>query len=136
MVNFHSPSERGDAAESRSQFGTGSSSTSLKWAALQDSASVVAMLAGLEQERATPEIRNFPVIIRDAAAWRRDAAERGIEDLAAVMEPGIAALLAVHARGQDTGPAALALWREFHLARSAILAFAPPGGPLGPRRSA
>ena len=46
---------------------------------------------------------------------------RGIDDLAAVMQPGLRALLSLTAKGQDTTSAALTLWREFHTARSAIL---------------
>ncbi|MBO9498277.1 MAG: hypothetical protein J7496_07415 [Novosphingobium sp.] len=106
-------------------FGAGASASGLKWAALQEAAAVVAALAGLEPERPSPEIRNFPAAIRAAAEWRREMAEKGIEDLAAIMEPGIAALLAVNARGADTGAPALALWREFHAARAALLALAP-----------
>jgi hypothetical protein len=109
---------------------------SRKWTALQDAAGVVAALAGLEPERTTPEIRNFPALMRDAAPWRRELAGRGIADMAAVMEPGIAALLGVNARGANAGPAALALWREFVEARAAVLALLPPSGALGPRRSA
>ena len=114
----------------------GASATSMRWAALADAASVVASLAGVAQERAPSEVRNFPALIRDAEAWRRERAENGVADLAAIMEPGIAALLAVHARGADPRPAALALWREFVAARAAILALLPPSGALGPRRSA
>jgi hypothetical protein len=110
--------------------------SSLKWAALQDAANVVATLAGLEPERTTAEIRNFPALIREAAPWRRELADRGIEDMTAVMAPGIAALLGVNARGADPRPAALALWRDFIAARGAILALLPPSGALGPRRSA
>ena len=73
----------------------------MRWAALSDAANVVALLAGLEPERPTAEVRNFPALIRDAESWRRDLAENGVADLAAVMEPGIAALLAVNARGAD-----------------------------------
>ena len=125
------------SAASRGSFGqSASSAASLKWAALQDAANVVAGLAGFEPERTTPEIRNFPALIRDAAPWRRELAERGIDDMAAVMEPGIAALLGVNARGADPRPAALALWREFTSARAAVLVLLPPSGSMGPRRSA
>ena len=111
------------------------SATSMRWAALSDAANVVALLAGLEPERPTAEVRNFPALIRDAESWRRDLAENGVADLAAVMEPGIAAFLAVKARGADPKPAAMALWREFTSARSAILSLLPAGGGgLGPRR--
>lgn len=112
------------------------SSTSMRWAALGEAGQVVAMLAGLETEHPSREIRNFPALIRDADKWRRDLADQGCADLAAVMEPGIAALLAVNARGADCKPAALALWREFAAARAAMLALLPPTSKLGPRRSA
>lgn len=112
------------------------SSTSMRWAALGEAGQVVAMLAGLEAERPSKEVRNFPALIRDAEPWRRELVDTGCADLAAVMEPGIAALLAVNARGADCRPAALALWREFATARSALLELLPPSGDLGPRRSA
>jgi hypothetical protein len=114
----------------------GASATSMRWAALGDAANVVAALAGLEPERTSADVRNFPALIRDAEAWRRERAENGVADLAAIMEPGIAALLAVNARGADPRPAAMALWREFVAARAAILSLLPPSGALGPRRSA
>lgn len=125
------------SASGRASFAqAGASATSMRWAALGDAASVVATLAGLEPERTSAEVRNFPALIRDAESWRRERAENGVADLAAIMEPGIAALLAVNARGADPRPAAMALWREFVAARAAILSLLPPSGALGPRRSA
>lgn len=112
------------------------SATSMRWAALGEAGQVVALLAGLEPERPSKEVRNFPALIRDAEKWRRDLVDNGCADLVAVMEPGIAALLAINARGADCKPAALALWREFVTARSALLQLLPPSGELGPRRSA
>jgi hypothetical protein len=124
-------------ASSRQAFGqSAASASSRKWAALQDAAKVIATLAGLEPERATPEIRNFPALMREAEPWRRELAERGIEDMTAVLEPGITALLGINARGASPRPAALTLWREFSEARAAVLALLPPSGALGPRRSA
>lgn len=111
-------------------------STSMRWAALAEAAQVVAMLAGLETERPSKEVRNFPALIRDCDRWRRALADNAIADLSAIMEPGLATLLAINARGADCRPAALALWREFVEARSAVLALLPPTGALGPRRSA
>jgi hypothetical protein len=108
----------------------------MKWSALHDAAGAVAALAGQQVEAMTLEIRNFPAVMRDAGGWRRELAEQGIADLAAVMEPGLSALLAVHARGMHPRSAALALWQEFLTARSGLLALAPPGGNLGPRRNA
>lgn len=100
--------------------------TGMRWATLSDAADLVAALAGLDPERASPEVRNFPALMREAEAWRRERVEQGVADLAAMMEPGIAALLAVNARGADPQPAALALWSEFAAARRALLALLPP----------
>jgi hypothetical protein len=110
--------------------------TSMRWAALAEAGKVVAMLAGVDGETQDREVRSFPVLIRDAEPWRRTLAENGCADLAAIMEPGIAALLAIHARGADCRPAAHALWQEFTAARRAMLALLPPSGELGPKRSA
>lgn len=131
------PSSLAAAAAAKPGPAPGSASaTSMRWAALADAGNVVATLAGLDPERARPEVRNFPALIRDAEPWRRERAENGVADLAAIMQPGIAALLAVNARGADPRPAAMALWREFVAARAAVLALLPPAGALGPRRSA
>jgi hypothetical protein len=112
------------------------SGTSNKWAALNEAAGVVAMLAGLTPESPGAELRDFPALIRDADSWRRERAEAGIGDLAAIMEPGLAALMAVRARGADPRPAAFALLNEFNSARVALLALLPPNGALGSRRQA
>lgn len=112
------------------------SATSVRWAALGDAATAVTVLAGMAAERPAPELRNFPALIRDAEPWRRERAENGIADLAVIMEPGMAALLAINARGADPRPAALALLNEFNAARGALLALLPPTGALGPRRTA
>jgi hypothetical protein len=118
----------------RAEFGQAASSAlSMRWAALNDAAALVCKLAMIVPEARTPELRNFPAIMRDVGGWRQLLAEQGIDDLAAMMEPGLAALLAVHARGQSPAPAALVLWREFHAARAALLDLVPP---LGIRRRA
>ena len=119
----------------RPEFGQASASAmSMKWSALHDAAGVVATLAGIAAEPMRPEVLNFPAVMRDAGGWRRNLAEQGIEDLAAVMEPGLAALLAVHARGINPATAALALWQEFCAARAALLALTPPPEESGLRR--
>jgi hypothetical protein len=107
-----------------------------KWAALHEAGAVVCALAGEEPAKSSAEIRNFPAMIREAGPGRRALAENGIDDLVAMMEPGIAALLAVNARGIDATHAARALWREFIAARAALFALVPPSGALGPRRTA
>lgn len=108
----------------------------MKWSALHDAAETVAMIAGIEAQGMSPQVRNFPVAMRDASASRRDLVEQGIEDLTAVMEPGLSALLAAHARGANPQPAALALWQEFLKSRDTLLALTPDKPAAGPLRSA
>jgi hypothetical protein len=141
-MNMHSsfapPSQAGSGVlptSGRPEFGQASASAmSMKWSALHDAVGVVGMLAGVAAEPMRPEVRNFPAVMRDAGGWRREQAEQGIDDLSAVMEPGIAALLAIHARGANPAPAALALWQEFHAARTALLALIPPPESQSQRR--
>lgn len=70
----------------------------------------------------SPEIDRFPERIEYLRDWRAGLIRQGIADLAAVMEPGLTALIAVHRRGADPAPAAQALMHEFLQARDALLA--------------
>ncbi len=116
-------------AAGRPDFGVGVGSVlSMKWSALHDAAAVVCELAGQQVEPRRADVRNFPAIMRDLGGWRYEEARQGVDDLAAMMEPGLAALLAVHARGGSTVPAAQALWQEFLVARAALLDLAPVQG--------
>jgi hypothetical protein len=134
---FAAPSGGGLPGSGRPEFGQASASAmSMKWSALHDAAEVLAAMAGIATEGMRPELRNFPAAMRDVGGWRRDLAQQGIDDLTAVIEPGIAALLAVNARGISPASAALALWQEFQAARGALLTLLPPAGTAGPRRFA
>ena len=99
-----------------------------RWSALYDAGAAVAALAGIAPEEASAAVRSFPRRIDAASAQRRELAEQGIADLAAMMQPGLAALLAVRARGQDAAAPAATLWHEFLAARDALLRLAPPTG--------
>jgi hypothetical protein len=114
----------------------GPSPMSIQWAALQDAAAAVASMAGLAAEKPSAQVRNFPALIKDAGGWRLELATTGVADIAAMMKPGVKALLAVAARGQDPTPAALSLWREYHHARAALLELVPEQGHMGPLRKA
>ncbi len=107
---------------------TNANAMSLKWTALHEAAAVVSNLAEMPPEYRTPDIRNFPIIMRDTGGWRYVLARQGVGDLAAMMEPGIAALLAVQTQGGPTLAAARALWQEFKSARGALLDLVPPLG--------
>lgn len=106
-----------------------------RWIALCDAAAIVATLAGVDPRADAGESASFTARIGHAEPWRLVQAENGIADLSAIMEPGLAALLAVNARGADPRPAARALWREIRAARDAILALLPPDAPEHPRDS-
>jgi hypothetical protein len=101
------------------------SALGMKWAALHEAAGAVAGIAGVVFAPLPAEVRDFPAVMCDAGGWRHELVEQGIEDLAAIMEPGLTALLSAHARGADARAAARALWHEFVIARDAMLAFAP-----------
>ena len=111
-------------------------SLSARWSALLDAGTAVAALAGLAPEKPNPQMRNFPAAIKASETWKQELAHRGVTDISAMMTPGLTALLAVQARGQDSTAAALTLWREFHAARGALLALVPEAGSMGPQRSA
>ncbi|TCM18479.1 hypothetical protein EDF56_1048 [Novosphingobium sp. PhB165] len=101
-------------------------SIAIKWAALHQAGQVVAAIAGIEGESPSLEARAFPAIMRETGGWRCRLAEQGIEDLTAIMEPGLSALIAALDRGADPRAAARSLWTEFVAARDAMVALAPP----------
>jgi hypothetical protein len=81
-------------------------------------------LARLAQIAAEPAQINAALSDRIAKArpWQTNLLSQGIEDVAAMLGSGMAALATLSGRGQDTSAPALALWREFHAARGALLA--------------
>jgi hypothetical protein len=95
-----------------------------QWHALHRAAGAVAAMAGIELELDSPAIRRFPEAILGVQGWRRNLAEQGVADLAAVMEPGLTALISVHSRNGDAFTPAQALLQEFAAARDALLVLA------------
>ena len=102
----------------------GSRSTSLaeKWQGLHAQAEELAGLAAISAEAFGAALQAFPDRIARANEWQRELAWQGIEDIDALMQPGLVALQTITARGQDASAPALALWREFYAARNAVLA--------------
>lgn len=95
-----------------------------KWADLHRQAARLTRLAQLSPEPYTGALAAFPAQIGAASAWQRELAWQGIDDIDAMLQPGLAALATLERRGMPTGAPALALWREFHEARSAIMGLA------------
>ena len=97
----------------------------VQWDAVHEAAAAVGILAQLGEEPMDEAIRELPARAFELGGAKLDMVVRGVDDLAAVMQPGLRALLSLNAQGQDTTSAALTLWREFHNARAAILSLAP-----------
>ncbi len=115
---------------------TAHSTLAVRLAAIEDAAAAVAVMAGLGAEKPSAQLRGFVAHIQSDGAPRKALAEECVADMSAMMQPGLAALLAVSARGHDATAPALTLWREYHAARTAMLALVPDEGTLGPRRCA
>ncbi|MBX7494710.1 hypothetical protein K3172_02430 [Qipengyuania sp. 6B39] len=96
-----------------------------RWDAVHEAGAAVGNLAQLGRETVSQEVASLPLRAAEQGGWQYEMVARGIDDLAAVMQPGLRALLSLTAQGQDTTAAALTLWREFHTARGAILALVP-----------
>ncbi len=99
-------------------------SMSMRWAALHDAAGAVAALAKCPLESASHGSQEFSAMIADAPCWKAKMLSNGLEDIAAVMQAGLTALLTVNAEGRDPAAAALALWNEFEHSCDALLELA------------
>ena len=95
-----------------------------RWAALAGAAQVVAGLAQVQDVE--PALR-VPFALDQVTGGRRMLVDQALEDLLAMMEPGLTALLDAHQHGGPTAPAAMALWQEFLRARRGLMALAPIG---------
>ena len=94
-----------------------------RWRALRAAADAVLMLSGEPIQPGMPaDLRHFPTAIAALTGGRRRLVDEGLSDLVAIMEPGLAALLAVHERGGNVAVPAKALWHEFVSARDMLVA--------------
>lgn len=96
-----------------------------RWVALHAAGQEIGSLAALAAEPFDERLANFPARIEARGGARLELARDGVADLDAILQPGLTALCTIHARGQDTTAPALALWREFHALRGALLDLAP-----------
>jgi len=123
-TGFDSPEPGAQATEVRER--AGGEMLLGQWLALHEAAAAVAGIAGITAEPLDGEARGFPATVSAAGGWRCELARQGIEDISAMLEPGLSALLAACSRGADCAAPAKALWHEFVAARDALLAMAPP----------
>ena len=96
-----------------------------RWEAVHEAAAAVAGLAQLAREEPVAEVASLPLRAAQQDSRTYALAADAIDDLAAVMQPGLRALLTLTAGGKDTTAAAMTLWREFHMARAAIMRLIP-----------
>lgn len=97
---------------------------SRRWRELHALGQLIAAKAQLASEPFEGRIAEFPDAIVDAAPWHRELSEQALEDIDAMLQPGLTALQAIEARGHDVTAPALALWREFYNAREGLLGLA------------
>jgi hypothetical protein len=90
-------------------------------AALHGQAATLALLARIAAEPVQAGSAITTLVAR-ARPWQRTLVAQAVADCSAMLESGLAALATLSGRGQDTAAPALALWREFHAARAAMLA--------------
>ena len=96
-----------------------------QWDAVHEAAAAIGALAQLGRGDEDDAVKGLPDRALQLGGFEYEMVMRGVDDLAAVMQPGLRALLALSAQGQDTTSAALTLWQEFHKSRDAIIGFAP-----------
>ncbi|MEL6531221.1 MAG: hypothetical protein AAFQ27_14785 [Pseudomonadota bacterium] len=97
-----------------------------RWEDLNATAVQLAMAADLAPERTDARIARFPAMVGNAHEWQRELAWQGLEDIDAMMRPGLSALSTLSDRGHDATAPALALWREFYRAREAVVSLVDP----------
>ena len=98
------------------------SSFEARWSDLHAKASQLARMAQLSPEPLTGTLASFPERITRAPTPRRELARQGVEDIEAMLRPGLAALETLRRRGNAANAPALALWRQFYTARASVLA--------------
>lgn len=92
-----------------------------RWEELHSAAAQLAKVADLAPERFEGRLAAFPDLLGEANEWQRELAWQGVEDIDAMMRPGLTALGTLEQRGSDVTAPAIALWREFYCAREAVL---------------
>ncbi|MBH1942990.1 hypothetical protein I5L01_01970 [Erythrobacter sp. YJ-T3-07] len=102
-------------------FARGNATLIEQWAAVEDAARVVALLAGQPAPDHDASARMLIARLTRADAGRVQASILALDELVATMRFGLDALLAAHGTSADPRPAANCLWREYERGRAATL---------------
>lgn len=92
-----------------------------QWAAVEDAARVVALLAGQPAPEFDASAQALIARLVRADAGRAQTSILTLDELVATMRFGLDALLAAHGTNADPRPAAHCLWREYLRGRAATL---------------
>ena len=90
------------------------------WDRLEGQAGQLALLARIAPEPQRDATAIAPLLAA-AHPWQCQLAQQAMADIAAMLGSGLAALATLSRREQDAAAPALALWREFHAARGALI---------------
>lgn len=93
-----------------------------RWNAIQHASASLAASAGLGEEELAKDLVSLPELLVNAADWQRELAWQAVEDIAVMLDAGMAAMDVLAARGKDARIPAMALWREVDAARRSVLA--------------
>jgi hypothetical protein len=93
----------------------------LRWDEMHDQAARLAELAKVAQPVATLTEAQFVALLQAAPSRERQLVWQGVEDIGAMLQPGLVALGTLKRRGQDTAIPAAALWQEFVAARDGLI---------------
>ena len=77
-------------------------------------------------ERLDNRVIGFVDQAMQAPAYRQALIWRTMEDIDAMLSPGLAALQKIESGGRDPTAAAVTLWQEFHRARASLLDLVTP----------
>lgn len=109
----------------RSLSDSGAAGLAAKWGAIHEAARAVGALAQLGDEPPSEAVTSLPNRAAALDPQKFGLIERMVDDIDAIMQPGIAVLLAPEIANRQSVDAALSLWCEFRNARDAVLALAP-----------
>jgi len=97
-----------------------------RWQAIGSDAARLAGLASIGQRPESEDAGDFISALECASDWQRELAWQGVEDIAAMLQAGMAALDVLASRGIEPQVPALALWREVDAAQASLRAMLSP----------
>lgn len=91
-----------------------------RWQAVERAGETLAVLACAPLAERPRALLDLPLRLRSASRGRQLRFTQGLEDLAFVVETGLAALIGAQRAGRDVEAPARVLWQEFRSARSQL----------------